>query len=255
MLLFDTPLMFELAPAEEEVWHRDYLQLQRLLDDVDSSLPKFQPSPSLANLCAKMEACDEDDRGADRTTKPVPRLLQPGAKLGETCDSLRLTTRKRLAPDHNRPSSAAAPPPRGAAPTSPSRAELNLNSTSSTSSNSSNSIDLVVPRGAAPTSPSRAELNINSTSSNSIDLVVSGGGLKGYFLMGASLILRRQLARRGLHIARVAGASCGAWAAFFIMSGVSTEIWLKTYQMSRLASVRDPRKTILEICKYLEVRA
>jgi hypothetical protein len=221
VLLFDTPLMFELAPAEEEVWHRDYLQLQRLLDDVDSSLPKFQPSPSLANLCAKMEACDEDDRGADRTTKPVPRLLQPGAKLGETCDSLRLTTRKRLAPDHNRPSSAAAPP----------------------------------PRGAAPTSPSRAELNINSTSSNSIDLVVSGGGLKGYFLMGASLILRRQLARRGLHIARVAGASCGAWAAFFIMSGVSTEIWLKTYQMSRLASVRDPRKTILEICKYLDVRA
>ena len=251
--------MFELAPAEEEVWHRDYLQLQSLLDDVDSSLPKFQPSPSLANLSARMDACagdlprpcssdgdlplasatpaasasasapasasassslyegDEDDRGAGRTTKPVPRLLQPGAKLGETCDSLRLTTRKRLAPDHNRPSSAAAPP----------------------------------PRGAAPKSPSRAELNTNSNSSNSIDLVVSGGGLKGYFLMGASLILRRQLARRGLHIARVAGASCGAWAAFFIMSGISTEIWLKTYQMSRLASVRDPHKTILEICTYL----
>ena len=139
---------FTPSAAEQAQWRRDYLQLQRLLDDIDDNATEaFQPSPSLANI-------------------PLASSLSP-------------------------PSS---PPP-----------------------------------------------------SQGIDLVVSGGGLKGYTVMGASLILRRQLQKRGLHIARVAGASCGAWCAFFIMAGVSTEDWLKSYQLSRMAALRKPSMTILEI--------
>jgi hypothetical protein len=63
----------------------------------------------------------------------------------------------------------------------------------------------------------------------SIDLVVSGGGLKGYFVCGCVSVLQRQLVTHNIHIARVSGASAGAWSGFFICTGVTTAMWMESY--------------------------
>lgn len=63
----------------------------------------------------------------------------------------------------------------------------------------------------------------------SIDLVVSGGGLKGYFVCGCLSVLQQQLAQHNIHIARVSGASAGAWSAFFICTGITTATWMESY--------------------------
>jgi hypothetical protein len=62
-----------------------------------------------------------------------------------------------------------------------------------------------------------------------IDLVVSGGGLKGYFVCGCVSVLQRQLASHNIHIARVSGASAGAWSGFFVCTGITTAMWMESY--------------------------
>lgn len=62
-----------------------------------------------------------------------------------------------------------------------------------------------------------------------IDVVCSGGGLKNYFMTGCVSILEHELAKRKVRIARVAGASAGAWAGLFICTGMGTTIWMETY--------------------------
>lgn len=62
-----------------------------------------------------------------------------------------------------------------------------------------------------------------------IDVVVSGGGLKGYFITGCSHILKKELAKQNVKIARVAGASAGAWCGLFMLCNLETEVWIETY--------------------------
>ena len=58
-------------------------------------------------------------------------------------------------------------------------------------------------------------------SASAVDVVVSGGGLRGYYVTGALNVLRRSRIR----VRRFAGASAGAWCAAFFMSGCSTSHW------------------------------
>jgi Patatin-like phospholipase len=62
-----------------------------------------------------------------------------------------------------------------------------------------------------------------------IDLVISGGGFKGYFMCGAAHVLMKELAKRNMRINRIAGTSAGAWAGLFICCGFNASHWLKTY--------------------------
>lgn len=74
-----------------------------------------------------------------------------------------------------------------------------------------------------------------------IDIVLSGGGLKGYFVIGARAVLEAQLQQRGLRFRRIAGASAGAWAAMFMASGVSTaECVPSAERVRRLPTERTP---------------
>jgi len=66
-----------------------------------------------------------------------------------------------------------------------------------------------------------------------IDVVISGGGLKGYFMAGCSHVLKNELAKQNVKIARIAGASAGAWSAFFMLVDLSTEDWLESYYLSQ----------------------
>ena len=65
-----------------------------------------------------------------------------------------------------------------------------------------------------------------------VDVVVSGGGLKGYFMLGA----RQAIAARGdLEVRRFAGTSAGAFSAMFMAIDLSDSNWLRTYAISAKA--------------------
>ncbi|RYH24379.1 hypothetical protein EON65_16790 [archaeon] len=66
-----------------------------------------------------------------------------------------------------------------------------------------------------------------------IDVVISGGGLKGYFVTGCSHIMKHEFERQNIKIARVAGASAGAWCGLFMLTNFSTENWIETYYLCK----------------------
>lgn len=77
------------------------------------------------------------------------------------------------------------------------------------------------------------DLECKSEPAAEIDIVISGGGLKGYFMTGCSHILLHELEKQNVQIARIAGASAGAWCGLFMLTGFSTENWLETYYLCK----------------------
>ena len=66
-----------------------------------------------------------------------------------------------------------------------------------------------------------------------VDVVVSGGGLKGYFLLGA----RHAIASRDdIVVRRYSGTSAGAWTAMFMATELSSADWLATYGLTAEAA-------------------
>ena len=65
-----------------------------------------------------------------------------------------------------------------------------------------------------------------------IDVVVSGGGLRGYFCVGAGVVLSALSACHGLKIRRISGASAGAWCAVFMACETHPLDWCDTYYES-----------------------
>lgn len=63
----------------------------------------------------------------------------------------------------------------------------------------------------------------------SIDVVISGGGLKGYYVTGASVVLQREMIAHDIEVSRAAGTSAGAWAAMFLILGITIPDWIETY--------------------------
>ena len=74
-----------------------------------------------------------------------------------------------------------------------------------------------------------------------IDGVFSGGGLKGFALVGAYQVLEE----KGYHFKRVAGTSAGAIIACFIAAGFSGKEIEEMLEEQDLQSLLDPRKTII----------
>lgn len=92
----------------------------------------------------------------------------------------------------------------------------------------------------------KAEPSPISPDGEEVDMVISGGGLKGYFVIGARAVLETQFERRNLKIRRYAGCSAGSWAAMFMATGVSNADWLKTYTNTRHAIQAGDSSRILE---------
>ena len=68
-----------------------------------------------------------------------------------------------------------------------------------------------------------------------IDVVISGGGLKGYFLLGA----RHAISQHGdLTVSRYSGTSAGAWTAMFMATELSSSDWLATFTLTAKAAQR-----------------
>lgn len=76
-----------------------------------------------------------------------------------------------------------------------------------------------------------------------IDGVFSGGGLKGFALVGAYQVLEE----RGYRFKRVAGTSAGAILAAFIAAGFSSKEIKEMLDELDTVTFLDPRKTILPI--------
>lgn len=76
-----------------------------------------------------------------------------------------------------------------------------------------------------------------------IDGVFSGGGLKGFALVGAYQVLEE----KGYHFQRVAGTSAGAILASFIAAGYSGKEIEEILDDLDVLSLLDPRKTIIPL--------
>lgn len=119
-----------------------------------------------------------------------------------------------------------------------------------------NSVEVFKP-SASLYALSRLESDSNSSARDSpstkapveIDLVISGGGLKGYFACGALAVLESHLLNQNIRIARVSGASAGAWSALFVCTGLSTEWWIESYHMC----AQFPDKTLHEVYEEMLV--
>src|SRR5690606_14089666 len=76
-----------------------------------------------------------------------------------------------------------------------------------------------------------------------IDGVFSGGGLKGFALVGAYQVLEE----KGYRFHRVAGTSAGAILASFIAAGYSAKEIEKMLDEQDFQVLLDPRKTIIPL--------
>ena len=76
-----------------------------------------------------------------------------------------------------------------------------------------------------------------------IDGVFSGGGLKGFALVGAY----QALEEKGYRFQRVAGTSAGAIIASFIAAGYTSDEMQKMLNELSLLSLLDPRKSVIPI--------
>ena len=75
---------------------------------------------------------------------------------------------------------------------------------------------------------SGSSVSPHSTVPAEIDLVISSGGLRGFYMIGC----RHALQNRNVTVNRISGASSGAWCGFFMAVNLSPDDWLHTYEMS-----------------------
>ena len=73
-----------------------------------------------------------------------------------------------------------------------------------------------------------------------VDLVIEGGGMKGYYVAGVTAVLNKH---RNVKVRRVAGASAGSLAAVTVVCNIDPSVWAVTYE--ELSHGRDERKESL----------
>ena len=77
----------------------------------------------------------------------------------------------------------------------------------------------------------------------------TGGGLRGYYVCGASVVLAALCQSLDLKIRRLSGASAGAWNAVFIACGVHPLDWAESYYESMHRSGDAPPRTTCNALK------
>jgi predicted acylesterase/phospholipase RssA len=65
-----------------------------------------------------------------------------------------------------------------------------------------------------------------------VDIVMSGGGLRGYYMCGAAVVLKALVKSHGLKVCRISGASAGAWNSLFIACDLHPLDWAESYYES-----------------------
>lgn len=62
-------------------------------------------------------------------------------------------------------------------------------------------------------------------------------------MAGCAHVLLEELKKQNINIARIAGASAGAWAGMFMLCDFDTSAWIETYHACRVR----PNDTIHEV--------
>ncbi len=83
------------------------------------------------------------------------------------------------------------------------------------------------------------------------DCIFSGGGLKGYYLFGAIIILRRMIDNNKITIRNYICVSVGALAAVFLLSGISIHKMRNIYEFAKQNDKYDLNDLTLNICDKL----
>jgi len=84
-----------------------------------------------------------------------------------------------------------------------------------------------------------------------IDVVISGGALKGYFMCGCTEVLLPELKKQNIAIRRAAGASAGAWASFFLLNDVPCDAWIETYHLCQANASKTIHEVYEEIAPWI----
>jgi len=83
------------------------------------------------------------------------------------------------------------------------------------------------------------------------DCILSGGGLKGYYLFGAIIILRKMIDNNQIEIRNFICVSVGAMAAVFLLSGISIHKMRNIYEFAKQNNKYDLNKLTLKILNEL----
>lgn len=83
-----------------------------------------------------------------------------------------------------------------------------------------------------------------------IDVVISGGGMKGFFVVGAWSVLKSMIENNQIIVKRWAGTSVGAASAIYMCCGVDPVKWSNTYWQTRRL-IRGQGNSIVESFRIL----
>mmetsp|Transcript_11205 Transcript_11205/g.19148 ORF Transcript_11205/g.19148 Transcript_11205/m.19148 type:complete len:379 (-) Transcript_11205:103-1239(-) len=83
-----------------------------------------------------------------------------------------------------------------------------------------------------------------------IDVVISGGGMKGFFSVGCWSVLKTLIEKKQISVKRWAGTSVGAGCVAYMCCGIDPVLWSNTYWRTRRL-IRSDGVTIVESFKIL----
>lgn len=83
-----------------------------------------------------------------------------------------------------------------------------------------------------------------------IDVVIAGGGMKGYFVVGAWSVLRKLIEQKKYRVRRWAGTSVGACSAIYMCCNTDPVVWSNTYWKTRRL-LRSKKLSIMEAFEHL----
>ena len=84
------------------------------------------------------------------------------------------------------------------------------------------------------------------------DIVIAGGGLKGYYNFGACEILKKMIKNNQIKIRYYTGVSSGAYVALFTLLNISLQTIRNMYEFGRLNTDKhDLNKILSKICEHI----
>lgn len=84
------------------------------------------------------------------------------------------------------------------------------------------------------------------------DVVIAGGGLKGYYNFGACEILKKMIKNDQIKIRNYTGVSSGAYVALFSLLDISLQTIRNMYEFGRLNTYKhDLNKILSKICEHI----
>jgi len=87
---------------------------------------------------------------------------------------------------------------------------------------------------------------------NEFDLILGGGGLRGYYHIGLCKILKYYETKKQIKIRNIIGVSAGAISAITYACSLDDDLWIKSYyQIKKLNNIYDLDIAVIEVIKNI----